>query len=103
MSPLRHVEHDDRAGLVTDAPRRILVEVGVDRELNRLSADVGLGIELLDQLALRRDLDALTAWLAAKHGFQRLLKPFLADLHTGMSRSGFLFSFSYSLAEAGPT
>jgi hypothetical protein len=43
-----------------------LVKVGIDRQLDGAAADVGLGIELLDELAARGDLDPLPARLAAK-------------------------------------
>jgi hypothetical protein len=76
-----HVDHHHRRRLVADPPRRILVQVGIDRQLHRIAAAVGLGLELLDQLAARGDLDPLPARLAAQRLLQRLLEPFLADLH----------------------
>ena len=57
------------------------MEVGVDRQLDRAAADVGLGLELLDQLAPGRDLDALAAGLTAQGLFEFLFEAFLADLH----------------------
>ena len=83
MSPLVTSMTTTDAGLVADPPRRILVQVGVDRELDGAAAAVGLGLELLDQLAARGDLDPLAAGLAAKRRLERLLEAFLADLDAG--------------------
>ena len=77
------VDDDDGRRLVADPPRRILVEVGVDGQLDGAAAAIRLGVELLDQLAPGGDLDALTARLTAKRRFKRLLKALLADLHAG--------------------
>ena len=77
------VDDDDGRRLVADPPRGIFVKVGVDGQLDGAAAAVGLGVELLDQLAARGDFDPLPAGFAAKRRFQRLLEPFLADLHAG--------------------
>ena len=49
----------------------------------RLAAAVGLGIELLDQLAARGDLDPLAARRAAQVELERFFEPLLADLEAG--------------------
>ena len=76
----RDVHGDERARLVAHAPRRILLKALVDRQLDGLAAAVGLGIELLDQLASGGDLDALAAGLSAKIRLERLFEALLADL-----------------------
>src|SRR6185369_3164898 len=52
-------------------------------QLDGAAAAVGLGVELLDQLAPRGDLDPLAAGLPAKRLLQRLFETFLADLDPG--------------------
>ena len=80
---VRHVHRDERARLVAHPPRRIFLQALVDGQLDRLAAAVGLGLELLDQLAARGDFDPLAAGRAAKVWFQRLFKALLADLEAG--------------------
>ena len=76
------IQHDDRSRLVADPARRKLVEVRIDGQLDGAATAVRLGLELFDQFAARGDLDTLTARLAAERRFQRLLKPFFANLHS---------------------
>ena len=75
------VDDHHGAGLVANSPRRKLVKVGVDRQLDGAAAAVGFGLELLDQLAPGGDFDALSAGFAPKRRVQRLLQAFLSDLH----------------------
>ena len=74
------VDDDDRARLVTHPPRRILLQRGIDGQLDGVAAAVGLGLELADQFTPCGELDPLPAGRSTKIAFKCLFKSFLADL-----------------------
>ena len=95
------VDHHHRSRLVADPPRGILVQIGVDRQLDGAAAAVGLGLQLADQFAPRSDLDPLSPRLSPKRHVERLLEPFLADLEPRDDQQRILVFFLIFLGIGG--
>ena len=76
------VHHDDARRIVTQTPRGIILEVAVDRQLERLAGLVGLRVEVADDASACVDFDAPRARHAAQAGVLVPLDTVLADLET---------------------